>query len=228
MAQNSHLEDYTIVVTDKQTSGRGQMNNSWHSEPFKNLTFSTFTSFKNLKTKDQSYLNLATSLAIFDTLNSLSVPNLTIKWPNDIMSGNYKICGILVETTFVQRKIKNAIIGIGLNVHQEKFPNSIKNASSLKNVLHRDFDLNEMTNLIIKNLQLRISSIENGEFQKIYDEYHENLYKKGIPSVFLDAKTRLFFMGIIVGVSTLGNLRIQLEDDSIVEYDVKEVSFARS
>lgn len=228
MAQNSHLDDYTVVVTDRQTSGRGQMNNSWHSKPFKNLTFSTFTSLKNLKTKHQSYLNLAISLAIFDTLNSMSVPNLTIKWPNDIMSGNYKICGILVETTLVQRKIKNVIIGIGLNVHQEKFPNSIKNASSLKNVLHQDFNLNEITKLIVKNLQLRISSIENEEFQKIYDEYHENLYKKGIPSVFLDAKTRLFFMGIIVGVSALGKLKIQLEDDSIVEYDLKEVSFAKS
>ncbi|MBL4606000.1 MAG: biotin--[acetyl-CoA-carboxylase] ligase, partial [Flavobacteriaceae bacterium] len=228
LAQNSLLEDYTVVVTDKQISGRGQMNNSWHSEPFKNLTFSTLVNLKSLEIEHQSYLNLAVSLAVFDALNSMSVPNLSIKWPNDIMSGNHKICGILVETTFAQRKIKNAIIGIGLNVHQEKFTKDIKNASSLKNLMHQDFNLDEIRNHIIKQLQIRICAIENSEFQKVYNEYHNVLYKKGIPSAFLDIKTQLFFMGIIQGVSTSGNLQIQLEDDSLVEYEVKEISFAKS
>ncbi|MFY0630163.1 MAG: biotin--[acetyl-CoA-carboxylase] ligase [Flavobacteriaceae bacterium] len=227
LAQNSLLEDYTIAVTGKQTSGRGQMNQSWHSEPYKNLTFSTFTRPEKIKTEHQSYLNLAISLAIYDTLNNMSVPNLSIKWPNDIMSGKFKICGVLVETTLIQKKIKNVIIGIGLNVHQEKFPDDIKNASSLKNVLQEDFNLDEIMHQIIERLQIRIAEIENGEFQKTYDDYHRVLYKKGIPAAFLDTNTQLFFMGIIVGVSASGNLKIQLEDDSIVEYGVKEVSFAK-
>jgi len=227
LAQNSVLEDYTIAITDKQISGRGQMNKSWHSEPFKNLTFSTFTQLKDIKTIHQSYLNLAISLAIYDSLNNLSVPNLTIKWPNDIMAGNFKICGILIETTLNQKKIKNIIIGIGLNVLQEKFPNHIKNASSLKNLINIDFNFEELMLKIIKQLQFRVSEIENGNFQKVNDEYHRVLYKKGIPSTFLDTTTQLLFMGIIVGVSKTGKLRIQIEDDSILEYGIKEVSFAK-
>lgn len=227
LAHNSVLEDYTVAVTDHQVLGRGQMNKSWHSEPFKNLTFSIFTHLKNIKTEHQSYLNVSISLAIYDSLNSLSVPSLAIKWPNDIMAGNFKICGILIETTLVQKKIKNIIIGIGLNVHQEKFPDHVKNASSIKNLMNQDFNLDELMKKIIEQVQLRISEIENCKFQKVYDEYHRVLYKKGIPSTFIDASTQLLFMGLIVGVSNTGNLQIQLEDDSIVEYGIKEVSFAK-
>ena len=91
LAQSSSLEDYTSVVTNDQTNGRGQMQHSWISEPNKNLTFSIFTTLKSLLIQHQSYLNFATTLALFEVLNDLKVPNLAIKWPNDIMSGHYKI-----------------------------------------------------------------------------------------------------------------------------------------
>ena len=86
LAQNSSLDEITVVVTNNQTSGRGQMNNSWLSEPYKNLTFSLFTPLKKIKIEHQAYLNFAVSLAIYDTLLEYNVPNLYIKWPNDIMS----------------------------------------------------------------------------------------------------------------------------------------------
>ena len=141
MAQSSSLADYTIAVTKNQTAGRGQMSNSWHSEPGKNLTFSLFTTFKNIHIEHKPYLNFAVSLAIYEVLHELSVPNLAIKWPNDIMSGNKKLCGILVETTLANQRIKNTVIGIGLNVNQEIFPSQIPNASSLKNILGKESDL---------------------------------------------------------------------------------------
>ncbi len=227
LVQNSSVEDHTIVVTNEQVSGRGQMNNSWHSEPHKNLTFSIFTRFKDLKIEDQSYLNLAVSLAVYDVLNSMSVPDLFIKWPNDIMSGNNKICGILVETTFIQQRIKNTVIGIGLNVNQEKFPSELKNVNSLKNILKKDFNLEDILQLLVQQIKSRISELENGAFQKIYAGYHQVLYKKGIPTAFLDIVKNQIFMGIIIEVSTSGNLRIQLENDAIIEYGVKEISFAK-
>ena len=137
LAQNSSLSEVTIAVANNQTSGRGQMNNSWISEPYKNLTFSLFTPLKKIRIEHQIYLNFAVSLAIYDTLCTCEVPNLYIKWPNDIMSDNKKICGILIENTFSHSLIKNTIIGIGLNVNQEKFHESLVNASSLKNILKK-------------------------------------------------------------------------------------------
>lgn len=227
LAQNSSITDYTIAVAKNQTSGRGQMNNSWSSEPNKNLTFSIFTTFKNLLTEHQPYLNFAVSLAIFEVLNEMSVPGLAIKWPNDIMSGNKKICGILVETTLVSHRIKNTIIGIGLNVNQERFPSYISNASSLKNILGKNFDLDSILLKLSERVRLKIEELEHHNFEDVHQLYLKQLYKKDVPTAFKNESTQLFFMGMIKDVSSSGNLRIQLEDDSVVEFGIKEVSIAK-
>ena len=67
--------------------------------------------------------------------------DLSVKWPNDILSANKKIGGILIENTVKGKKINNSIIGIGLNVNQEKFPDSLKNVTSLKKITNKEFDL---------------------------------------------------------------------------------------
>jgi len=227
LAQNSSLDEVTVAVTNNQTSGRGQMNNSWISEPYKNLTFSLFTTLKKVKVEHQAYLNFAVSLAIYDVLLEYDVPNLYIKWPNDIMSGKKKICGILIENTFSHSRIKNTIIGIGLNVNQEKFHKNLTNASSLKIILKKSIELEALMNTIINHINLKISCVELKNFNQIYNRYHQALYKKGIPTTFLNQKTKQLFMGIINGVSSSGNLQIQLEDKSIQEFGLKEVSFAK-
>ena len=227
LAQNSSLDEITVAVTNNQTSGRGQMNNSWISEPYKNLTFSLFTTLKKVKVEHQAYLNFAVSLAIYDVLLEYDVPNLYIKWPNDIMSGKKKICGILIENTFSHSRIKNTIIGIGLNVNQEKFHKNLTNASSLKIILKKSIELEALMNTIINHINLKISCVELKNFNQIYNRYHQALYKKGIPTTFLNQKTNQLFMGIINGVSSSGNLQIQLEDNSIQEFGLKEVSFAK-
>lgn len=227
LAQNSVLEDYTTVVANKQSSGRGQVNNSWHSEPFKNLTFSVFTNLKNLQIEDQAYLNFAVSNAIIKVLTSLSVPNLSIKWPNDIMSGNHKICGVLIETTFKMQKIKNTVLGIGLNVNQKEFPSHLPNASSLINECNQVFDLDKLLAKLVYEIKLQMKRIEGKECDKVYSEYQSYLYKKDIPTAFKNEQTQLFFMGMIKGVSRSGKLQVQLEDDSITEFDIKEISLAK-
>jgi len=227
LAQNSSLDEVTVAVTNNQTSGRGQMNNSWVSEPYKNLTFSLFTTLKKIKVEHQAYLNFAVSLAIYDVLLEYDVPNLYIKWPNDIMSDKKKICGILIENTFSHSRIKNTIVGIGLNVNQEKFPKNLINASSLKIILKKSIELEALMNTIINHINLKLSCVELKNFNQIYNRYHQALYKKGVPTTFLNQKTNQLFMGIINGVSSSGNLQIQLEDNSIQEFGIKEVSFAK-
>ena len=227
LAHNSALQEFTVVVTDHQTSGRGQFNNFWESEPYKNLIISIFTPLKKILIKDQAFLNFAVSVAIYEVLFSLSIPKLSIKWPNDILSDNQKICGILIETTFSQHHIKNSIIGIGLNVNQEHFSKTLTNASSLKKIMKKEFDLKSLMNSVIESIQSKISLIEKGDYDTIYKQYHAALYKKGIPTTFIDTTTNLFFTGIITGVNPKGYLQIQKEDDSIANYDIKEISFAK-
>ena len=91
------LENFTVVVADEQTNGRGQQSKTWESEPFKNLTASIFATELHLDIIDVKYLNFTASLAVYDLLIDYNIPDISIKWPNDIMSGNKKLCGILID-----------------------------------------------------------------------------------------------------------------------------------
>jgi BirA family biotin operon repressor/biotin-[acetyl-CoA-carboxylase] ligase len=225
LAQNSHVENYTVVITNNQTNGRGQQHNLWLTKPFKNLTFSVFVNHLKLDLQHKKYLNFAISLAIFDVLYHQNIKNLSIKWPNDILSGNKKICGILIETTLKGSEIKNSIIGIGLNVNQEKFHEEIKNVTSLKNITQKDFDLEVLLNELVEKIKEKISMILSKQYAVLEKNYLNVLYKKNIPTMFKDSNDVLF-MGIIKGISINGNLLIELEDETIKELGIKEVSLA--
>ena len=225
MAQNSTLDNYTIVYTDNQTKGRGQHESKWISEPYKNLTFSLFTRFKDLKITHQKYLNFAVSLAIFDTLNDEKLTNIFIKWPNDIMSANKKICGILIENTYSGSNIKNCIIGIGLNVNQIDFSSLINKVTSLRIETNKEFDLEYLLKNIASKIEEKITLLNNKDYNLLEENYLKQLYKKNIPTMFKNSKNVLF-MGIIKGVSLEGKLQILLEDDTIKEFGIKEISFA--
>jgi len=225
LAQESVLENYTVVTAENQFSGRGQQQETWHSKANKNLTISIYTSFKNLKIHNQKYLNYAISIAIFETLSTLKIPNLSIKWPNDILSANKKMCGILIENMIKGIKIESSIIGIGLNVNQEKFPSYLQNAISIKNCINKETDLNVLLDRLVAYLREKIELLNADQFHTLEEKYLSVLYKKNIPTMFKNSNNDLF-IGIIKNVSSEGKLQIQLEDDSIKEFGIKEVSFA--
>ena len=221
---NSDLQNFTVVVAKQQTKGRGQLGRKWVSEPNKNLTFSIFVKFNQLQITKNKYLNFAISLAIYDVLLSKKIVKTTIKWPNDLLSGNKKICGILIENTFSGNNIKNSIVGIGLNVNQEIFPEFKPNATSLKLETGSAFNLNTLLNEILIAFQNKINLLKTKQFEALEESYLKVLYKKNIPSMFKNSSDEVF-IGIITGISNNGKLQIQLEDDEIKEFGIREVSF---
>ena len=160
LARESNIENGTVVIANFQTKGRGQNDNKWVSDSDKNLTFSVLVRFKNLKVEEQFYLNYVISIAIYNVLKNYVPKKLTVKWPNDIMSGNQKICGILIETTINKSNVKNAIIGVGLNVNQENFPDAIAKATSLKSILNKVIDRDELFEKILIEIQYQLISIK--------------------------------------------------------------------
>ena len=224
LSQNSALENYTVIVAQKQTKGRGQQDSNWVSEPFKNLTFSVFIEFNNFKIANSKYLNFAISSSIYNILIAKKILKLSIKWPNDIMSANKKICGILIENTFSGDKIKNSVIGIGLNVNQEIFPETLNNITSLKLETSLEYNLDNLLEDIISEIEKNIRFLESSKYHLLEKNYLDVLYKKNIPTMFKNSKDEIF-MGLISGISNNGKLQIQLEDDSVKEFGIKEVSF---
>ncbi|WP_435415786.1 biotin--[acetyl-CoA-carboxylase] ligase [Polaribacter aestuariivivens] len=225
LAQDSCLENFTIVTTESQLKGRGQQSSVWLSEPSKNLTFSVFVSFKNFEISNKKYLTFAISLAVYEAIIEEIKHDVYIKWPNDILSGNKKLCGILVENSIQKTKIKHSVIGIGLNVNQTNFSEAIDKVTSLKLITQKEYDLDVFLNSIILKLKSRIQELENQALKKLEDDYLSVLYKKNTPTMFKNS-SGVLFMGIIRGISKDGLLQIELEDETIKEFGIKEVSFA--
>lgn len=216
-------DNYTVVVAKEQTAGRGQMKSKWISEAGKNLTFSVLCRFNDLKVENQKYLNYAISLGVYDVLKELKLSKLSIKWPNDILSGKKKVCGILIENNLKGSYIKSSVIGVGLNVNQEKFNNDLVMASSLKNILKKDFDLESLLQSILERIKQNIDLLNSEKFDFLNEKYLKVLYKKGIPNMFKNKKGVLF-MGKIIGVSKEGKLQVELTDETIKEFGIKEIS----
>ncbi|WP_303318099.1 biotin--[acetyl-CoA-carboxylase] ligase [Flavivirga abyssicola] len=216
------IDDYTTVIAKKQTQGRGQMGTVWDSQASKNLTFSVFKNVSQLCLEHPFYISVVTSLALLKTLQFFSIPRLSVKWPNDILSENKKICGILIENVIKQNSIKASVIGIGLNVNQTKFDNLPK-ASSLKIISGKVFDLDEIVHEVLKNLKHYFLLLEKGNYDLLKNDYEVYLFRKNKPSTFKDEEG-IVFSGFIKGISKSGNLQVLLEDDIIKAFDLKTIT----
>ncbi len=152
LSLTKNLKDFTIVTTRNQTSGRGQFNSKWESDEGKNLAISILK--KNIEVPiDRLFLiSICVSLGVLNGLKQLGVPNLSVKWPNDILSGNFKIGGILIENMLSGTKIKQSIIGFGINVNQQEFKYAPK-AASMKKIVGKSFDHELVLDSLIENLQ---------------------------------------------------------------------------
>lgn len=220
--QNDHALDWTILRTDHQTKGRGQQGTNWISEPGKNLTFSVLKIFKELNARHQFLLNLAVSLAVHDSLKKLEIPELYVKWPNDIMSGSYKICGILIENIVKSNNIQAAVIGIGVNINQEDF-GAIEGAASLKTITGSEEDPDAVFALLIDALRGRLDSISYKDLSRLQAEYESVLFRKDIRSRFA-IRGGEPQIGIIRGISEKGMLLVEIEGVTS-EFGMKEIKF---
>ena len=221
LALSKTLDDFTVVSTIKQVKGKGQMGAIWQSEPGMNLTFSILKKFNKLNVEDQFLLNIYVSLSIFKLLKSLLVPDLSIKWPNDILSGTSKICGILIENVLLGNQITTSVIGIGLNVNQLTF-NTLSNVSSLKLLLGRTFNLDELLHHMLKNIKESFLQRTQENDKVLWSAYEEELFRKNKPSTFKDIDGTIF-MGFIRKISPEGKLVVELEDAILKEFDLKEI-----
>lgn len=218
------LENFTTVVAENQTNGKGQRGNIWVVESGKNLTFSTLISDFVVSKFSPFILNILVPVSIIQVLEKYEVRNLKIKWPNDILAENKKIGGILIENTFKNINKLESIIGIGLNVNQTNFENLPK-ASSLLLETGQLNEKDELLKQIIFQIESNYNNLLSGEKQEsfFWNFYFQKLFRRDIPSVFQNQNNEKF-QGIIKNVSKEGKLVVMLESDTVKEFDIKEVT----
>ncbi|KRD10068.1 biotin--acetyl-CoA-carboxylase ligase [Flavobacterium sp. Root901] len=220
MSSQDELDNFTVVTAENQTKGKGQMGAKWNSEKGKNLIMSILVKDFLFDNQEVFNLSIVVSLAVLETLKSLNIPDLCIKWPNDIMSYNKKIGGILIENTLKSDGRIVSVVGIGLNINQTNF-DELPRGSSLAVISGKTFNINNLTLLIAEKIQEKTALWETSS-SVFWEDYFNSLFRKGIPTPFKNLQDKNF-MGIIQGVSEQGKLQVLLEDDSIAEYEIKEI-----
>lgn len=220
LSKENELANYTVVMANEQTKGKGQMGAKWVSEKGKNLTMSILIKELNLGDTNIFDLNIAVALSVMSVLKNIEIPNITIKWPNDIMSDSKKVSGILIENSLKSDRSITSVIGIGLNVNQVNFEN-LPQATSLSCITGEKYNLDEIAVRLRNSLQENIQILTKSP-DILWDEYHNHLYKMEYPSPFEDTSGKRF-MGIIKKVTKDGKLQVLHEDDSVAHYEVKEI-----
>lgn len=214
-------KDYTVVVAELQTKGKGQMGAKWKAESGKNLTVSVFKRLNSFSVSDQFYISMAVSLALIKALSVFKTPQLRIKWPNDILSADTKLCGILIENVIKNKNLQGSIIGIGLNINQKFFDN-LPQASSMSLLTGVIYDKDEVLSEVLKQLKIYLERLESKHQFEIKTEYESLLFRKNKPSTFTTSKNDSF-SGIIQGVTESGQLQIWTEDGIIKTFDLKDI-----
>jgi BirA family biotin operon repressor/biotin-[acetyl-CoA-carboxylase] ligase len=201
---NEPLMDGTLILTDHQTAGRGQMGNTWEASPGKNLTFTLILHPRFLLASRQFELNMAVSLGISDWLSQYS-PHFRIKWPNDIFFKDRKMGGILIQNLLRGQFIEHSLVGIGLNINQVKF--DIPRAISLTEITGETFDLPVILEDLCQSIESRYLQLRGGGFF-LKEEYLSRLYRFKEEHLYQEPSTGLF-KGSILDVESSGNLVLQ-------------------
>jgi BirA family biotin operon repressor/biotin-[acetyl-CoA-carboxylase] ligase len=227
---NRFLHDYRedgnekiiVVTADYQTAGKGQGSNSWESEQGKNLVFSILFYPYNVVANQQFVISMAISLAIKDALNDY-LDDVSIKWPNDIYYRDKKICGILIENSLSGSKIKKSILGIGINVNQQKFMSDAPNPVSIYQIIKKQTDISNLLTSIMQKFSDVVSMLEQKEFNSIRECYRNALYRR--TGFYRYADTDGTFMAEIEKVEDDGHLFLKDSDNRMRKYAFKEVTF---
>jgi BirA family transcriptional regulator, biotin operon repressor / biotin---[acetyl-CoA-carboxylase] ligase len=211
----------TVVITNNQTAGKGQRGNSWVAAPGQNLTFSLILKPTFLPVKDQFYLTMSIALAVHDYLVTRTDKPVYIKWPNDVLIEDHKICGILIENSIQGHTFKAAVAGIGLNVLQEDF--GLLKATSLRTITGMELSLADELNRLLLFVEQRYLQLRQLRMIALRNDYRKVLYRVNQTSQFTSQDK--VFAGRIKGVDETGKLMVDTET-GMQSFAMKEIAFA--
>lgn len=214
----------TVVTTDFQSGGRGQIGRSWYGSSGLNVMCSVVLKPKFLLPRDQFELSIAICCAVQKTIARLS-PNedTAVKWPNDVYIGDNKVAGILIQNTIAGSTISDTIVGIGINVNEEVFPTHIPNPTSLRMVNGTPYSLDVVYANLFRDIEQYYLKLKSGDRDGLRAEYHQHLYRCDQPAEFGLAEGGQL-TGIIQHVDEQGKL-VMLVNGEERKYAFREVSF---
>lgn len=222
MAENG-AENGLLVVADAQTAGKGRRGRQWESLKGTNLYFSMLLK-PDIAPDKASMITLVAAYSVAKVLARNTGLDAKIKWPNDIVVGKKKVCGILTEMSMERDYIHHIVVGIGINVNEETFPDEIKDmATSLKKEGGQlVFRANLLSDILLQFEKDYEAFLAEEDLKPFVDEYNKILVNKGALVKVLDPKGE--FSGIAGGINEDGMLIVFKENGQIEKVYAGEVS----
>lgn len=210
-----------VVAARMQTAGRGQRGNVWLSQGRRNLLLSILLRpGERLSVKEQFCLSQVAAVALHRAMSRYGIETI-LKWPNDIYVGRRKLAGVLIELDFSGQYIEHAIIGIGLNVNQEQFPVMDRVPVSMKMLLGKEVEADDVFAVLLDEFKHLYYELLNGNGMSIVSEYERLLLGYGERRLYKDSDGE--FYAVIEGVSPIGQLILKRDDGNLLRYSFKEV-----
>lgn len=211
-----------IVYAENQTQGRGHAGNSWESEPYKNLLFSVYCCPTDLSANRSFVISEMASLSVKYTLDKY-IPDVTVKWPNDIYYRDKKISGTLIENIIVGEKIEHSVIGTGININQTHFKSDTPNPVSLSQITGMMFDKMVILDEFREIFKEQSGRLKTGCYDDIHNDYLAAIYHKDGYHNYSDENG--FFTAKIHHIEHTGHLILERTDGRLSRYGFKEVTF---
>lgn len=218
-------EEGAVILAEEQTAGRGRAGRKWHSELGGGI-YITILLRPRLSPVQAPLLTILAGLSLHSAILAQTGLNTELKWPNDILLGGKKLGGILTEMHAEPTQVRFVIVGIGLNVNQEKFPADL---SSIATSLRKE------TGKFQSRLEVLIRLLQ--EFENDYNRFLREgpsyvVERFGEVSQFAAGRRvhvdtgRETYVGLTAGLTSEGLLRVQKEDGQVIPViagDVREV-----
>lgn len=213
----------TVVLSNIQTGGRGRLGRAWSSPPGTGLWMSIILR-PEIDPSEAAKITEITAAAVANAIDRTTDIKSGIKWPNDIIIDRKKVCGILTEMSAELNYINFVVVGIGVNVNTDEFPEDIKNtATSIKLCKGREVSRKELFLNIIKEFErLYLNFIDNGNMNEILDICRKKSVTIGNKVKIINRNETI--LAEALDINENGELVIRKENGDIISIVSGEVS----
>lgn len=219
------VEEGHVFFTDQQTAGRGRGGHSWQSEPGSAILVSVLLR-PRIEAAQALWLSLMAGVAVHDAILGSCGIECDLRWPNDLLIGRKKVCGILTEISSEIEQLRFAVIGIGVNVNQPSFPQEIAEiATSVQIETGKMWSRGELFVAVLRSLE--------AEYQNGLDRDRTQRLLARVESISTFARGKRVhvdeadgYTGVTDGLDSQGFLRVRTHDGirTVLSGGVRELS----
>lgn len=197
-----------LVLAERQTAGRGRRGRKWVSPFAENLYYSLVLRIEG-GMRQLEGLSLVVGLAVMHVMREQGVAGVGLKWPNDLLVGNKKIAGILLELVGDPADVCHVVLGIGVNVNMQVADEVDQQWTSVRLESGKVCDRNRLVLALGVALQEYLGRHQRGGFSVIHAEWEQNHLWQGRAVSLIAGVNRID--GVVVGIDNQGALRLKVD-----------------